>query len=375
MLAPAAVIGGMGMLAKAASESASNMENLVAQFELFTGSAAKANELIADLRKIAVESPLEMTDMAEGARNLLTYGVSAAQTAKIVEQLSEVSAGSAERFGRITYAFGQIASIGRLMGTELRQLTEAGFNPLEYIGRRTGETMIQLRKRMEDGGIAIGEVEQALTDATSAGGRFYGLNAKMAQTFSGRVSMMKDQWSQMTAALGEGMNEGLKFAVDAITENMPKFKESFTQIGNALGEAIADAVHGDMEGLKDIGWLIGSTIAAAATAAFQSGSQGLVAGAENIARGGIRKGISVVAGEENAQKILPDMGKQSFADLFEAAMINNGVREKAAAITGNAPQPYQPSTQSPQGIQITLDEFDRRMDKIIKELKTKGSKL
>ena len=163
---------------KAASDSASELENIKTAFEVFLGSKEKVDALVRDLRQIAVKSPLELTDISEGARMLLTYGVAAGDVSDTVERLSEVSAGSAERFQRISYAFGQISSIGRLMGTELRQLTEPGFNPLENIGKRTGETMIDLKARMEDGGIAIDEVRQALIDATSAGGRFFGFNAE-----------------------------------------------------------------------------------------------------------------------------------------------------------------------------------------------------
>jgi tape measure domain-containing protein len=280
-----------------------------------------------------------------------------------------VSAGNGEVMGRLTYAFGQITSIGRLMGTELRQLTEAGFNPLEFISKKTGESMIQLKKRMEDGGVSLQEVEEALTAATSAGGRFYGLNEKMSQTFSGRVSMMKDQWVQLTAAMGDGMNRGLKIAIDAVTNGLPKFKEQFMAIGNVIGDAIGEAVAGDMGKLTAIGDLIGSTIAAAATAAFQAGSTGLVAGAENLARGGIRKGIAVVAGEQTAESVLPNMQGASFKELLDAALINRGIQEKAAAIMGNGPQTYIPSASSP----AAVEEFNQRRVEMIDERMSRQS--
>ena len=365
----AAAVAGLGLLAKTASESASDMENLNAQFALFTGGAENAKKMLDELRVIATKSPLEMTDIAAGAKNLLVYGVAAEKVTKITNQLSEVSAGNGEVMGRLTYAFGQITSIGRLMGTELRQLTEAGFNPLEFISKKTGESMIQLKKRMEDGGVSLQEVEEALTAATSAGGRFYGLNEKMSQTFSGRVSMMKDQWVQLTAAMGDGMNRGLKIAIDAVTNGLPKFKEQFMAIGNVIGDAIGEAVAGDMGKLTAIGDLIGSTIAAAATAAFQAGSTGLVAGAENLARGGIRKGIAVVAGEQTAESVLPNMQGASFKELLDAALINRGIQEKAAAIMGNGPQTYIPSASSP----AAVEEFNQRRVEMIDERMSRQS--
>jgi tape measure domain-containing protein len=287
LLAPTALVGGMVAFGKASSDAAANIENMKAQFELFTGSAEKTESLIKDLRKIAVESPLELTDISGGARNLLTYGVAASKVADITRELSEVSAGSAERFDRISYAFGQINSIGRLMGTELRQLTEAGFNPLENISKKTGESMMDLKKRMEDGKISLNEVEDALRDATSEGGRFYGRNAKMAQTFSGRVSMMKDQWSQLTQAFGTGMNDGLKVAIDATTNSIPKFIESFRAIGTYFGQSIYDAVAGDYSKFVAIGEFIGASIKVgidAKLAEIQARKERLVAVMASISR-------------------------------------------------------------------------------------------
>ena len=258
----AATAGLVGFV-KTSSDAASTIEQMRAQFDLFTGSAEGTEKLLKSLRKIAVQSPLELKDISEGARMLLTYGVEADKVSEIINQLSEVSAGSGERFQRIAYAFGQISSIGRLMGTELRQLTEAGFNPLEFIGKKTGETMTQLKKRMEDGKVTIEEVQGALKAATSEGGRFNGMNAKMAQTFAGRVSMMKDQWFTFTSEFGTGMNEGLKNAADAITAAIPQYVEKFRMMGEWIGNAISDSVRGNYEKFVAAGKFIGDVMVAA----------------------------------------------------------------------------------------------------------------
>ena len=269
LLGPTAIVAGVVKLGKDSSEAAANFENMKAQFELFTGSVAKSQKLIEDLRGIAIKSPLELSDISDGARMLLTYGVAAEEVTPIVDRLSEVSAGSAERFQRISYAFGQISSMGRLMGTELRQRTEAGFNPLEMISKRTGQSLLVLKKRMEDGGISIDEVKLALKDATAEGGRFYGLNEKMSQTFSGRVSMMRDQWGRLLVDLGEGLNDGMKVAVDSLTKNMPALSEKFKMLGGIIGPAIAEAVVGDFDRFVKIGNLIGEAMKIGLSTAWQ----------------------------------------------------------------------------------------------------------
>jgi tape measure domain-containing protein len=67
---------------------------------------------------------------------------------------------------------GQITGNGRLMGQELRQLVEAGFNPLSIISKQTGLDMMELRIRMAEGKISAEDIREALTTATSEGGRF-----------------------------------------------------------------------------------------------------------------------------------------------------------------------------------------------------------
>lgn len=270
LLGPTAIVGGLASFAQASSESASRLENLTAEIEIFTGSAKKTQEILGDLRKLAVESPLELSDISDGAKMLLNYGVSANSVTDIVSRLSEVSAGNASRFERLALAYGQASSVGRLMGTELRQFTEAGFNPLEAIAQKTGETMLNLKKRMEDGKVTIDELKESLIKATSEGGRFYGLNKKMSNTFSGRVSMMKDQWDQLTATFGSGMNAGLMKAIDAVSTNLPLFKERFKEIGNIFGYAIGEAVGGDTERFAAIGTLIGEYVKIGFLSVFES---------------------------------------------------------------------------------------------------------
>lgn len=376
LLAPTALVGGMVAFGKASSDAAANIENMRAQFDLFTGSTNGTEKLIKDLRKIAVESPLELTDISEGARSLLTYGVAADQVAPIISRLSEISAGSAERFDRITYAFGQIESIGRLMGTELRQLTEAGFNPLEFISKKTGETMIELKKRMEDGGIGIDEVRESLIAATSAGGRFEGMNAKMAQTFTGRVSMMKDQWSQLTQAFGDGMNQGLKVAVDAVTNAIPQFIEKFKTIGTYFGNAIGEAVNGDYEKFVAIGDFIGTAIGVAATSAFQKTASEIGPSLQKLSKD--TNSPLRLTGIGAVSALLPQAKGLSFPELLQSNAINAGLSGKAQAIMGGQPAGYSPSPQSPAFIEASLKQFSAKIDQIEKNTRkaaTTGAKM
>ena len=75
--------------------------------------------------------------------------------------------GNAERFQRLALAFSQVSAAGKLQGQDLLQMVNAGFNPLQEISKKTGESMLELKERMSDGRISLKEVEEAMKSATS----------------------------------------------------------------------------------------------------------------------------------------------------------------------------------------------------------------
>jgi hypothetical protein len=93
--------------------------------------------------------------------------------------------------------------------------------------------------------------------------------------------MMKDQWFTFTSAFGEGMNKGLKTAVDAVTNGLPQFVEAFRSYGERMGEIIDDAVRGNYEKLVAAGKLIGDVMGAAAVTAFESFSAEMYLNSKN----------------------------------------------------------------------------------------------
>ncbi len=142
------------------------------QFEIFTGSAVVAAKLMKDIRGFSARTPITLEGGQQAVRTLMQYGVSADVVIDRLKQLGDISGGSLESLQRLSLAFGQISANGKLQGQELRQLIEAGFNPLQVMSEKTGESMSELRERMADGAISINDVEDALKAATGEGGRF-----------------------------------------------------------------------------------------------------------------------------------------------------------------------------------------------------------
>ena len=251
---------GLGAVLAESSSKAADFEVLTAQFETLTGSSQMAAKMIAEFRLEAQKSPLSATDYASAGKTLMAFGLGAEETLGALRMLGDVSMGNAERFGSLALAFAQTTAAGRLMGQEVLQFVNAGFNPLQQISKRTGESMLELKKRMEAGGVSASEVAQAFRDATSQGGMFFNAIQKGAGTMQGKLAALNDTLDTLKIAFGTGMNEGLKSAVDVANREIPKLTEAFRTAGNTFGTAISEAVAGDATRLNAVGVAIGKLL-------------------------------------------------------------------------------------------------------------------
>lgn len=220
MGATAAVsLGGMAV------KLAADAEQTAVSFEVLTGSAEQAQKLISDLRTMGASTPFQVTDLNAATKTLLNFGVETQGVMKDIDMLSNVAAGDGQKLQSLALVFGQISANGRLTGQDLLQLVNAGFNPLQNIAEKTGESMRDLRDRMSRGEIGFDEVRDAFRDATSEGGRFYKMNERQSQTLLGRWSTLKDN---VTAALMEIGTAIIKeFDLKQITADVTEMTKTF----------------------------------------------------------------------------------------------------------------------------------------------------
>ncbi|MCA9159225.1 MAG: tape measure protein [Planctomycetales bacterium] len=171
---------------------AANMEQLQVSLEVMLGSADSAKSMMADLSDFAKKTPFGMQDLASNTQLLLNYGVTADQIMPSLQAIGDVSAGSADKFSRLALAFGQTQAKGRLMGGEVMQMVEAGFNPLQEISRTTGRSVAQLTKEMEAGQISAKMLADAFASASAPGGKFHKMMDKMSGSAVGLYSTLVD---------------------------------------------------------------------------------------------------------------------------------------------------------------------------------------
>lgn len=208
------------------------MDAMRISFEVFSGSAEKANQHIADLRNLAASTPLEMPSLAEASKTMQQFGVSMESTMPILKALGDVSGGNAEKLQSLALVFGQVSAAQKLQGQDLLQFINAGWNPLLNISQRTGKSMAVLRDEMSKGMISSAMVSQALADATSEGGRFFGMMEKQSQTIAGRWSTLTDGIKEIAITIFEGGSGVLGEIITALANSVNWIKANLGAIAN-----------------------------------------------------------------------------------------------------------------------------------------------
>lgn len=203
----AAIFAGLG---KVALDYNSQMESYTTNFATLLGSTEAAVKKVDELKKMAAATPFGMADLASATQTLLNFQVPAQKATTILQQLGDISLGNSEKLQSLATVFGQVSSAGKLTGQDLMQFINAGFNPLNEIAKKTGESMEQLRDRMSKGGISVQEVEQAFISATSAGGQFFNGMQAASQTMTGLFSTLKDNVTSLIGSVFQPLTESIK---------------------------------------------------------------------------------------------------------------------------------------------------------------------
>lgn len=182
-------------------KTAADLQSLSTSFETLTGSAEKGRKVFTDLKKMGATTPFEVGDLAKATQTMLAFGIEVDKSQDYLKMLGDVSMGDKNKLGGLSLAFSQVQSTGRLMGQDLLQMINQGFNPLTIISQKTGKSMSVLKKEMEDGKISADMVTDAFKTATSEGGLFYKGMDRGAKTLGGTFSTLMDNVKMMASGL------------------------------------------------------------------------------------------------------------------------------------------------------------------------------
>ena len=203
------------------------IREVTAEFELqrvalgsLLQSQDKANELFGQITNLAVRSPFNIKELNKYTKQLAAYNIQYENLFDTTKMLADVSAGLGVDIGRLILAFGQVKAATVLRGTEVRQFTEAGFGILGELAKyytelegklvSVGDVQDRITKKM----VKFADVEEIFKRVTSAGGMFYNMQEKMADTLYGKWSNLTDRIDLMLNEIGQNNMGILNLLVD-----------------------------------------------------------------------------------------------------------------------------------------------------------------
>lgn len=215
-------------------EVRAEMQMLNKSFEVLLGSKDKVDLYVKEIKDYALVSPLSVSDVSKAAQTLLGFNVEAEKTIPIIKSIGDISMGDSQKFGSLTLAFSQMSAAGRLMGQDLNQMINAGFNPLQVISEKTGKSIAQLKKEMESGAISSQMVADAFSSATAEGGKFHGMIEKSADG-------IRNAQNQLTGAIQDTLNS-IGESQEGIIKGSYEVATSLVQNYDKVGRVIAGLI-------------------------------------------------------------------------------------------------------------------------------------
>ena len=232
-----AVIGGAGVLKALGSEMIrvrGEFQSMQTAIETMVGEDI-AGRLIPQIKELAKISPLTMSDMVGAEKMMLGFNIQAEDTIKYLKAISDISMGESSKFNSLTLTFSQMSAAGKLMGQDLNQMINAGFNPLQIISEKTGKSIATLKDEMSKGAVSAEMVQQAFIDATSAGGKFYNMSENASKTINGQLSMMQDALDAAFNEMGQASESVIMSGIKATTSLI----QNYETVGKVLVGLVA----------------------------------------------------------------------------------------------------------------------------------------
>ncbi len=185
-------------------------ESLNVSFRTFMGSAKGATKFVEKLRKVSKRSPLRLTEYAEGARQLLGFGVASKKVIPLLDALNTAIVGTgkgSEEMMRAVTALGQIEARGKASAEEMGQLMSIGIIDSKALQKElslTGEQMANIGNESVTS-------KQLLSALAKTWKEQFGDAFKDAEsTFTVRMATLVKNWEQMLRLMTKPLFEELR---------------------------------------------------------------------------------------------------------------------------------------------------------------------
>lgn len=229
------LVGGLGFeqLAEHIFNVRSQFQQLEISFTTMLGGEQKAGALMDELIQTAARTPFNMTDVTEGAKQLLAYGIQANEVNDTLVHLGDIASGLNIPLSQLVYLYGTTISQGRMFTVDLRQFMGRGIPMAEELGKIMGKTTQEVQQAVTDGKVGADLVKEAIVRMSSEGSKFGGLMSKQAETLQGRWSNIEDTIDQAINSIGQKTQGIFGTGLDLISSLIENWETLVKVIGSA----------------------------------------------------------------------------------------------------------------------------------------------
>ena len=226
--------GGAAIAGKIFGDTAT-LEKQTKSLEVLLGSVTKAKGIIEELQAYGSVTPFEATDLIETAKKLTAFGVEGERVVEVTKTLGDVAGATGADLNELATVYGQVVAKGRLQTEELLQFQERGVGIQDELQRMYKMSGQELADAITKGKISAEAVEVAIVRLTSAGGKYANGAIAQSDTLFGKMSTLQDTMTSISQQVGEVLAPALKGAIDGLTK---------------LGEGMGNILRNNQEPIK-----------------------------------------------------------------------------------------------------------------------------
>ena len=210
-------------------------QQLEVAFNTMLGSADKAEALMAQLVRTAAITPFDLEGVAQGAKQLLAYGMEAEKVNETLIRLGDIAAGLSMPLNDLVYLYGTTMAQGRLYTQDLNQFTGRGIPMIEELAKVFGVAESKVKELVEAGRVGFPEVQKVIENLTGEGSKFGGLMEEQSKTITGQISNIEDAIASMFNDMGK-QSEGV---INTTLSGVTYMVEHYEQMGRVLMGLVA----------------------------------------------------------------------------------------------------------------------------------------
>lgn len=210
----------LGKLVSDIIKTRSEYEATFASFKVMLQSKREADSLMQRAVEFAKTTPFELSDVTTAIKQLLAYGSSVEEVMTEMQHLGDVASALNVGFSDMAYLYGTLRTQGRAYTQDIRQFTTRGIPILEELAKVMGVNRSEVMKLVEEGKVGFPEVQKAIYNMSSEGGKFFGMMREQMETLRGKTSNFSDAWHRLLTTLGESKawKSVIGFATDLVSK-------------------------------------------------------------------------------------------------------------------------------------------------------------